>query len=566
MLWNKTLRNVDNIKEINNLPYYSFFFVIRNLGSFKTAFFLLTLVRVLSTTAGFYATYLIGDILTNITTLTGKDVFFFYLPLYAGSKVLTESLDYITRRYGEALPVIYTDHLRVRFYKTFLNSNFSKIFNYSKERLMLLVNRYIDGVRNFLDEWVWATPNALTLLVIIMIILYMQSPFVLLFNIGFFSIFMLVASYLSKKYAVVESEYFSQIVKDTPVSQSLMLNVNTIKTQKAEGFFVQSLKRLLLPQWGKFDNIRKEHSHRWYIQLSLYNIVYALTFFYAIFQVVDGQLPLGFLILVKWSYDNLWGIVVHFINIIVGFIQQRENAIIVNEELHKILDYDTDQKSALDNKWTELHIENVEIEIVNKKKQISSISIPEFTVSRGDKIGVVGESGSGKSTLLNMLNNLVTYTGTYTVRVGKNVKDAHNMVFSNKDMVIVNNNDTLFPMSVKDNILFGKKVSDSRFDKLKKGLQLEKVIENTDAIIGDEHVHFSSGQLQRIRLMRGLINDSDIYLLDEPFNGIDKENKGKIMKFIKTFLKDKTVILVTHHEDELAIIDRKYTFKGNRLV
>ena len=85
-------------------------------------------------------------------------------------------------------------------------------------------------------------------------------------------------------------------------------------------------------------------------------------------------------------------------------------------------------------------------------------------------------------------------------------------------------------------------------------------------VIGDKDTHFSSGQLQRIRILRGLLTDSEVYLLDEPFNGIDNFNKAKIMKFLLEYIKDKTVVLVTHNKEELKLVKKNYQFKENTLI
>ncbi|MBU1088863.1 ABC transporter ATP-binding protein, partial [Patescibacteria group bacterium] len=56
------------------------------------------------------------------------------------------------------------------------------------------------------------------------------------------------------------------------------------------------------------------------------------------------------------------------------------------------------------------------------------------------------------------------------------------------------------------------------------------------------------------------------YLLDEPFNGIDKTNKNKITTYIKNFLKEKTVIIATHHPNELKLINKTYQIKNHCLI
>lgn len=561
MFWKNKLKTISPIRDITDLPNYGFMFFLRNMGVFKVSFFILTAVSIASATIGFLATYLISDILTNISSLSIQKVLFFYFPIFLGLKIIIETLDFFTRKYAESFPKIYTDLLKLRFYKTLLTFNFLKVFNYSKERLIMLIDRYVGGVASFLGEWVWSTPESLTKLVIITIILFIQNPFILLANILFLTLYMLFAFKLSKKYAVVEREYTNRIIENEPITQSFLLNLNTVKRLGITDFFELIYKRNTNKVWERFKDVRDEHSIRWFIQLNIYNIIYAGTFFYGVYQVVTGILPLGFLILIKWSYDNLWQITVHFIGVFVGLIQQREGAKIVRQEFSKILIKEDVASKDLSRNWNKIELKDVNINFLNPKGDKIEISVPKLTINRGEKVGIIGESGSGKTTLLYTLLNLYNYSGTYKI----DGVDAKNIRFKARDITIINSSDPLFNISILDNILLGRKANNNKLSILLNNLQVSKSFENLNVIIGDKDVHYSSGQLQRIRLLRGLLTNSKIYLLDEPFNGIDKKNKDLIMDFVKKYLKNNTVLLVTHIEDELSIVDKKYKFEGSTL-
>ena len=123
----------------------------------------------------------------------------------------------------------------------------------------------------------------------------------------------------------------------------------------------------------------------------------------------------------------------------------------------------------------------------------------------------------------------------------------------------------MFNISIKENILLGKKVHPARQVKILKGLRIHNFITNLEVIYGDSGTNLSAGQLQRIRLARGVMQDSEIYLLDEPFNGIDKENKDRIITFLKEFFHNKTVIIISHHKDELRFFDQIFEMQNGIL-
>jgi ABC-type bacteriocin/lantibiotic exporter with double-glycine peptidase domain len=294
----------------------------------------------------------------------------------------------------------------------------------------------------------------------------------------------------------------------------------------------------------------------------LYNVIYIFTFSYGIFQVITGALPLGYLILLQWSYSNLWGIIVHFIGVMVGLVQQRENSKLVNSNFANLGLGTAAAQGRFPKEWDKINLTNISIQIKNQKGLPINIKVPQLSINKRDKIGILGESGSGKSTLLHTLLGLTNYSGKYYI----DELDAKELAIKPKNINIINNYEPLFNISIKDNILLGKTVDTDKLDYLMQNLQITRFFKNLDVIIGDKDTHFSSGQLQRLRILRGLLSDSQIYLLDEPFNGIDDENKERIIQFLMGYLKDKTVILVTHNKEELKLVNKNYQFSKNTLV
>ena len=95
------------------------------------------------------------------------------------------------------------------------------------------------------------------------------------------------------------------------------------------------------------------------------------------------------------------------------------------------------------------------------------------------------------------------------------------------------------------------------FDRQKDGL---------DTLLGERGVFVSTGQRQRLNLIRGLLRrDKEIYLLDEPTSNVDAETEEKMIELIKTVLKDKTVVVVTHRPKIIDICDNCYKFENSIL-
>lgn len=561
MIWDKKLVQIEPIKDLTKLPYYGHQFVLRNLGRYKKPFLWLTLVRVTATLSGFGFTYLISHIITTFEDLHLNDLLYFYFPIIIIIKVTVEILDYFTRRYGEAFPAVFGDITFLRFYKTVLNSNFHYLINYSKEKLHTIISKYMGSVNDFIHQWIWQIPNVLVSLVIIITILFIQNPFILLLNIIFFFLFLSFSLNLSKKLSVLTQQQSDASIKTESIKKSFALQLNTVERLLLGKFMEDVLTSNIQKNWKKYKEVRDFHARRWFLQLNVFNLLYYFSLFFGIYQVIQGSLPVGFLLLIHWSYGYLWGSMVFIIEYYVKLMNQKENAKIANREFKKILVPKNLGQKVLPDDWDEISVKKTSCKFKKEKGTKVSINIPSFTVKNGEKIGIIGKSGSGKTTLFHILLGIIQYKGKVEI---DNI-DIREFKLTNDKITVINNDDTLFNISIKDNILAGSKASKSDFKKIVDGTHVSEFIKDYKIRIGDPGTNFSAGQMQRLRLARGLIQDSQIYLLDEPFNGIDEKTRNSIMKFLKEFMKDKTVIIISHHKEELDFVDKYYEMKGHTL-
>ena len=155
------------------------------------------------------------------------------------------------------------------------------------------------------------------------------------------------------------------------------------------------------------------------------------------------------------------------------------------------------------------------------------------TFSDGVVTAVTGASGSGKTTLLYLLSGL------------KNVQTG-NICNDHKKIAAVFQEHRLFPwMTASENIT----VTGANFALAKELLQLLFPNETIDGKYPDE---LSGGMKQRIAIARALAYEPDLLLLDEPFKGLDKKTKSIVADVVFSKMKNKTCILITHDEDDLA--------------
>ena len=171
----------------------------------------------------------------------------------------------------------------------------------------------------------------------------------------------------------------------------------------------------------------------------------------------------------------------------------------------------------------------------------------------------IGTSGVGKSTILRLIAGLDTH-----VILNGGISFSNNKKNSFK-VSYMSQSDLLLPWAtVSKNITIGSKIRGEGFDILKK----TKIIENVGL---SNHLHkypnqLSGGQKQRVALARTLMEDTEIVLLDEPFNSLDAKTKEEMYTLTVNELRGKTVILVTHDPNEaVRLCSKIYLLKKNKI-
>lgn len=169
-----------------------------------------------------------------------------------------------------------------------------------------------------------------------------------------------------------------------------------------------------------------------------------------------------------------------------------------------------------------------------KKKILENFSLE---INDGDRICLFAPSGFGKSTILRLI------MGLEKPKSGK-IRGKENLKIS-----AVFQEDRLIPQkTVSENLaLFG---GEDKIPEILENLNLR----DTENLYPNE---LSGGMARRIAIARALNYSGDVFILDEPFNGIDKENILKTAEYIKNKTNGKTVIAVTHSTEEAQLLGTK---------
>lgn len=154
---------------------------------------------------------------------------------------------------------------------------------------------------------------------------------------------------------------------------------------------------------------------------------------------------------------------------------------------------------------------------------------------------ILGENGCGKSTLLKCINNFVSYNGKITFNGSTTY--VPEKIYMPNDLKVIEYLDLI--ISIK------KKTFNNYFDLIEQF--------NLKEHLNKEISKISFGTKQKIILLQALVEDVDIYLFDEPLNGLDKYAIDKFCNEItRLYSLNKIIIIVTHEESRISLNNIRY--------
>lgn len=178
-------------------------------------------------------------------------------------------------------------------------------------------------------------------------------------------------------------------------------------------------------------------------------------------------------------------------------------------------------------------------------KVINNLS---FVISKGEKIKITGLNGSGKSTLSKLLTFLYPpVSGELYINDLKST--FYDVQALKKKILLVTNEDILFNDTLAFNISFGREISTRKTLELAKAIRIYDFIasreEGLNFLISENGRNLSTGQRKKILLLRALLSDAEVIILDEVLSGMDNESRSYVETLINN-IRDKTFILISH--------------------
>ena len=191
-------------------------------------------------------------------------------------------------------------------------------------------------------------------------------------------------------------------------------------------------------------------------------------------------------------------------------------------------------------------------------------------VKAGEIVAFVGKSGSGKTTLVNLLARFFnTDEGKITVN-GVNIKNIHLDTYRNK-FAIVPQETFLFGGTIKENISFGKNVSDEEIISAAKMANAYNFIQEDlpnkfETEVGERGALLSGGQKQRIAIARALIKNPEIMILDEATSALDSESEKLVQEALDSLMEGRTTFVIAHRLSTIVRADKIVVMENGEIT
>ena len=188
-----------------------------------------------------------------------------------------------------------------------------------------------------------------------------------------------------------------------------------------------------------------------------------------------------------------------------------------------------------------------------------------FTVNRGDTVGIIGGTGSGKTSLVNLIPGFYPATEGEILLEGRDIRTMSDEELRGR-IGVVPQKAVLFKGTIRSNLQWGK--PDATEEEMWKALELAQASEvvdgkpgKLDATVAQNGKNFSGGQRQRLTIARALVRNPEILILDDSASALDFATDAKLRAAIRT-LEDKTTTFIVsqrastiRHADKIIVLD-----------
>ena len=363
----------------------------------------------------------------------------------------------------------------------------------------------------------------------------------------------------------VQEKYYNEMAKTMDeITEETLENVKGIRVIRAYSL-LDKVRNSFVGKLRSYARSNEEYMKKTLVYQPLNTVSLATSYIIAVacgFYFINlGMMTLGELIsvcvvigMIQWPYIALSELVIMIIE--------------VRQATKRVLEI-SDKKADVNNDLAESNFEfnsSIEFKDFNFSYEDNNHVLEDinFTINKGETIGVVGKTGSGKTTFIKQLLRLYPIEENTILLDGKGIERYYDYSVRAK-IGYAPQEYQLFSKSIKENVLFYRYDLEDKLDDVFEQADIKKDIsrfkDGIDTLVGENGLSLSGGQKQRLGIARALLSDPDILILDDSLSAVDSNTEKTIIENIKKTREGKTNIIVAHrisairHADKIVVLD-----------
>lgn len=204
-----------------------------------------------------------------------------------------------------------------------------------------------------------------------------------------------------------------------------------------------------------------------------------------------------------------------------------------------------------------------------KEEREKCLSDIHFSMKHGESLGIIGATGSGKTTIINLLMRFYDASAGHIFINGKDVR-TYDKETLHRMFGVVFQNDVIFADSLRNNISFGREVTETQIRAAAADAKAAEFIENYED--GYDHkavIHggnLSGGQKQRVLISRALVASPEILILDDSSSALDYKTDAALRKAIREHYNHATTIIIAQRISSIMSLDKIIVLDEGKMI
>ena len=466
----------------------------------------------------------------------------------------------IIKSYANYLSFIYEENsyqcMKKHMLLEFLSMDFIEADSFEKEYIHNRIDKDSRTVTRYSSSIIKdLVPNTLLFILSVVYIIY-YSKLLLLLSIIILLVILLLYKLMSKILYQTNSTFKEEENNLYADFSETINNLQLIKINLLEHFENKKFTKRIYEYLKIYKKLVKYTSIFLSCTSSFQIIITILILCIGAYNVMKGSLTVGDIVTLIAMSSYIIIPIYTIIEVISNYPEARAS----ESRIHEIVN-----KTKLNNGVKTIDsINALNVNIIQfAYKEHKVIENFKYEFKKGKIYEIIGENGSGKSTLLKIISKLYsTYEGD--IMVNGHI-DIHDICFEShmSHISYIEQMPHLFRGSIADNLFYGdNNYKEEKINHLKKG-NLSKFAESlfvlpeglNTCIIDKSGNSISGGEKQKISIIRELLKDSDVILLDEATNSLDKNSVKLLYTYLSEIKEEKIIIIVTHQRENDSYVD-----------